>query len=146
MYRIVLILLWLPVGLAPATSPAQSSTPPLFTIARLQYNGGGDWYSDPSSLPNLLRFIKENTQIDAAEAPSEWVALKAAPSEHVLHAAALIALPAYLGRANRLIGGLYRLEALLGSRVVRIPIWMVLPGELAVGSLNLGITGVAGDA
>ena len=40
--------------------------PPLFTIARLQYNGGGDWYSDPSSLPNLLRFINEHTQIDAA--------------------------------------------------------------------------------
>ena len=67
MYRIVLILLWLTVGLAPAASRAQSSTPPLFTIARLQYNGGGDWYSDPSSLPNLLRFIKEKTQIDAAE-------------------------------------------------------------------------------
>ena len=38
-----------------------------FTIARLQYQGGGDWYSDPSSLPNLLRFISEHTRIDAAE-------------------------------------------------------------------------------
>ena len=38
----------------------------LFTIARLQYKGGGDWYSDPSSLPNLLRFIREHTTIDAA--------------------------------------------------------------------------------
>jgi len=37
-----------------------------FTIARLKYGGGGDWYSDPSSLPNLLNFIKENTNIDAA--------------------------------------------------------------------------------
>ena len=45
------------------TAPAQ----PLFTIARLQYGGGGDWYSDPSSLPNLLRFLREHTQIDAAE-------------------------------------------------------------------------------
>jgi hypothetical protein len=35
-----------------------------FTIARLQYQGGGDWYSDPSSLPNLLRFIAENTRIE----------------------------------------------------------------------------------
>ena len=43
-----------------------NQTPPLFTIARLQYGGGGDWYSDPSSLPNLLRFLKEQTQIDAA--------------------------------------------------------------------------------
>ena len=28
-----------------------------FTIARIHYSGGGDWYSDPSSLPNLLEFI-----------------------------------------------------------------------------------------
>jgi len=35
-----------------------------FTIARLRYDGGGDWYSDPSSLPNLLKFIKENAPID----------------------------------------------------------------------------------
>ena len=38
----------------------------LFTIARLQYKGGGDWYGDPSSLPNLLRFIREHTNIAAA--------------------------------------------------------------------------------
>lgn len=36
-----------------------------FTIARLRYGGGGDWYSNPSSLPNLLRFLNENTSIDA---------------------------------------------------------------------------------
>ena len=29
-----------------------------FNIARLHYDGGGDWYSDPSSLPNLLRELK----------------------------------------------------------------------------------------
>jgi len=38
----------------------------LFTIARLQYRGGGDWYSDPSSLPNLLTFIRKHAGIDAA--------------------------------------------------------------------------------
>ena len=27
------------------------------TIARLQYEGGGDWYANPSSLPNLLAAI-----------------------------------------------------------------------------------------
>jgi len=32
-------------------------------ITRLQYGGGGDWYADPSSLPNLIRFISENTNI-----------------------------------------------------------------------------------
>ena len=35
----------------------------MFTIARLQYGGGGDWYSDPSSLPNLLRFIRDHTRV-----------------------------------------------------------------------------------
>ena len=35
-----------------------------FTITRLQYSGGGDWYADPSSIPNLLDFIHKNTNID----------------------------------------------------------------------------------
>ncbi len=37
-----------------------------FTIARLKYGGGGDWYSDPSSLPNLLAAVNERTTIRAA--------------------------------------------------------------------------------
>ena len=32
--------------------------PQEFQIARVQYGGGGDWYSDPSSLPNLLNYLK----------------------------------------------------------------------------------------
>ena len=34
-----------------------------FSIARVHYSGGGDWYSDPSSLPNLLTYVKENTPV-----------------------------------------------------------------------------------
>jgi len=34
-----------------------------FSIARLKYGGGGDWYSNPSSLPNLLKAINERTTI-----------------------------------------------------------------------------------
>jgi len=34
-----------------------------FTIARLKYHGGGDWYNDPSAIPNLLNFIKSQTNI-----------------------------------------------------------------------------------
>ncbi|HJQ19071.1 MAG TPA: DUF4159 domain-containing protein, partial [Gemmatimonadaceae bacterium] len=33
------------------------------TIARLQYDGGGDWYANPSSLPNLLQAIRERTSL-----------------------------------------------------------------------------------
>jgi len=34
-----------------------------FYLARIQYGGGGDWYCDPSSLPNLLKYLKNNTPI-----------------------------------------------------------------------------------
>lgn len=34
-----------------------------FQIARLKYNGGGDWYNDPSAEVNLLKFIGANTNI-----------------------------------------------------------------------------------
>lgn len=29
-------------------------------IANLKYGGGGDWYSDPTALPNLAKFCNEN--------------------------------------------------------------------------------------
>lgn len=34
-----------------------------FSIARIHYGGGGDWYSDPSSIPNLLKYLNTNTPI-----------------------------------------------------------------------------------
>ncbi len=37
-----------------------------FTLARLKYGGGGDWYANPSSLTNLLAAINERTSIRAA--------------------------------------------------------------------------------
>ncbi len=39
----------------------------LLTIGRLQYEGGGDWYANPSSLPNLLRAIRQRTTLRTAE-------------------------------------------------------------------------------
>ncbi len=38
-----------------------------FTIARLKYSGGGDWYNDPSVIPNMLGYLKKNTNIDVAK-------------------------------------------------------------------------------
>jgi len=35
-----------------------------FTITRIHYSGGGDWYADPSSLSNLLNYVKSNTLIN----------------------------------------------------------------------------------
>jgi hypothetical protein len=39
------------------------------TIAQVQYGGGGDWYANPSSLPNLLKEIRTRTGIPVAERP-----------------------------------------------------------------------------
>ena len=36
------------------------------TIGRLHYDGGGDWYANPSSLPNLLKAIGERTTFKVA--------------------------------------------------------------------------------
>lgn len=38
------------------------------TVARVKYGGGGDWYSDPSSLPNLLAEFQRRTGIETASA------------------------------------------------------------------------------
>jgi Domain of unknown function (DUF4159) len=40
-------------------------------IAKLQYEGGGDWYANPSSLPNLIDFLKTNTNIQVD--PQDYV-------------------------------------------------------------------------
>ena len=37
------------------------------TVGRLHYDGGGDWYANPSSLPNLLRAIRERTGLPVAD-------------------------------------------------------------------------------
>lgn len=34
-----------------------------FIIGRLKYRGGGDWYNNPSTIPNLLEFMEKNTNI-----------------------------------------------------------------------------------
>lgn len=42
-------------------------------IAVLKYSGGGDWYSNPTALPNLIKFCNSNinTQIDLKPATVE---------------------------------------------------------------------------
>jgi hypothetical protein len=45
-----------------AVSPGRSGGPePVMTIGRLHYDGGGDWYANPSSLPNLLTALRTRT-------------------------------------------------------------------------------------
>ena len=33
-------------------------------LARLHYDGGGDWYNDPDALPNLVKFLNKNINTD----------------------------------------------------------------------------------
>jgi hypothetical protein len=40
------------------------------TIAQVQYDGGGDWYANPSGLPNLLSFISERTGLPVSTRPA----------------------------------------------------------------------------
>ena len=43
---------------------AQEPTPTAaLSIGRLHYDGGGDWYANPSSLPNLLAAVRERTAL-----------------------------------------------------------------------------------
>ena len=42
---------------------SENVPPGAFSITRIHYGGGGDWYSDPSSLPNLLEFLGTNTLV-----------------------------------------------------------------------------------
>ena len=44
-------------------APGSAEDPCSFTIARLKYGGGGDWYNGPSSLFNLIKAVKKETQI-----------------------------------------------------------------------------------
>jgi len=44
-----------------------SFTPPSFQIALLKYSGGGDWYANPTSLPNLVKFSNRNLSTNISE-------------------------------------------------------------------------------
>ncbi|CAN5863006.1 DUF4159 domain-containing protein [soil metagenome] len=48
----------------------QESAHTAVTIAQLQYDGGGDWYANPSGLPNLLRAIRERTGLPVSDGPA----------------------------------------------------------------------------
>ena len=38
-----------------------------YQIAVLKYNGGGDWYSNPTSLPNLVKYCNQNLNMNIDE-------------------------------------------------------------------------------
>ena len=62
MKRLFLVLLLMLPTVRPSGRPAAS-----LTIGRLHYDGGGDWYANPSSLPNLLTALRQRTTLPVAD-------------------------------------------------------------------------------
>src|SRR5687767_2147235 len=48
-----------------AVLPAGAAAP--MNLAQLQYGGGGDWYANPSGLPNLAKEIRLRTGLPVAD-------------------------------------------------------------------------------
>ncbi|MBX3101492.1 MAG: DUF4159 domain-containing protein [Bacteroidetes bacterium] len=48
--------------LFPALVGAQPQSTASFKVAKLKYDGGGDWYANSTSLPNLFRYVRENSR------------------------------------------------------------------------------------
>jgi hypothetical protein len=57
--NILLILLICSLSIAYAQKPT-------YRIAKLKYNGGGDWYANKTSLPNLIAFCNQNLRMNLA--------------------------------------------------------------------------------
>ena len=61
-YIIIYILI-----LSPILCFSQNET---YRIALLKYNGGGDWYSNPTALPNLIEFCNKNLGTNINKEPA----------------------------------------------------------------------------
>ncbi len=48
---------------------ASAFTQESYKIALLKYNGGGDWYANPTSLPNLIKFCNKKLHTNIGEEP-----------------------------------------------------------------------------
>jgi hypothetical protein len=62
--RRVVRRLALAAALAGGLAAVRPASP--IVIARLQYDGGGDWYANPSSLPNLIAAVNTRTTVRVA--------------------------------------------------------------------------------
>ncbi len=58
------------LAMASAGEAARAPARPM-TIAQLQYEGGGDWYANPSGLPNLMKAISQRLALPMADRPAQ---------------------------------------------------------------------------
>lgn len=62
----LLLLLWI-AGFAAASQGQPLEIRPVIKLARLKYGGGGDWYNDPSMIPNMHQFLRSRTNLHTAK-------------------------------------------------------------------------------
>jgi len=62
-YTALLVAAAVAVTAAGRAATGAGTGPGRLAIARVHYEGGGDWYANPSSLPNLIRAIAERTSL-----------------------------------------------------------------------------------
>jgi len=55
------LFILLTISILAVSADAQS-----LRIAKLKYDGGGDWYANKTSLPNLIQFCNRNLNTDIA--------------------------------------------------------------------------------
>jgi hypothetical protein len=74
----VTLMLWAAASPAAGLTPdpgrgdgSADSVPGRPFIARVHYRGGGDWYNDPSCIPNLCRFVRERAALDFPDSRAE---------------------------------------------------------------------------
>jgi hypothetical protein len=69
-----ILLLYAMICLAAISQLAGLDSPVKTGFARLQYDGGGDWYNDPEVLPNLAKFVNQEL---SATIPIDQTVVKA---------------------------------------------------------------------
>lgn len=61
MYKYIILILALTMPVLAAEDDLSG-----IKLARVKYSGGGDWYNDPSSEINLLKYVGQNTNINVS--------------------------------------------------------------------------------
>ena len=61
------VSLFIICGFSLDAAHSQEASTGNLTIARVKYGGGGDWYNDPSAVPNLLEFLERETGLSVAD-------------------------------------------------------------------------------
>ncbi len=63
MKKLILLVFLIPISLICQKRPT-------YQIAILKYHGGGDWYANPTALPNLIEFTNRNIKTNIHAEPS----------------------------------------------------------------------------